>query len=86
MSRMAAVTRMPSALRSGLNMISMGNSLPSLRRAVSSMPVPICCARGFFRGAKAIGDQAFREAPGKNIADLLSHSSSRPVAKLLFGL
>ena len=32
MSRMAAVTRMPSALSSGLSMISIGNSLPSLRR------------------------------------------------------
>ena len=26
-------------------MISMGNSLPSLRRPMSSIPVPICCAR-----------------------------------------
>ena len=44
MSRMAAVTRIPSALSSGLSMISMGNSLPSFRRPLSSMPVPICCA------------------------------------------
>ena len=44
MSRIAAVTRIPSALSSGLSMISMGNSLPSLRRPESSMPVPICCA------------------------------------------
>jgi hypothetical protein len=44
MSRMAAVTRMPSALSSGLNMISMGKALPFFRRPVSSMPVPICCA------------------------------------------
>ena len=45
MSRIAAVTRIPSALSSGLSMISIGNSLPSLRRPVSSIPVPICCAR-----------------------------------------
>jgi hypothetical protein len=32
MSRIAAVTRIPSALSSGLSMISMGNSLPSFRR------------------------------------------------------
>ena len=44
MSRIAAVTRMPSALSSGLSIISIGNSLPSFRRAMSSMPVPICCA------------------------------------------
>ena len=44
MSRIAAVTRIPSALSRGLSMISMGNSLPSLRRPESSIPVPICCA------------------------------------------
>ena len=44
MSRIAAVTRIPSALPSGLSMISMGNSLPSFRLAMSSIPVPICCA------------------------------------------
>jgi hypothetical protein len=45
MSRIAAVTRIPSALSSGLSMISIGNSLPSFRRPVSSIPAPICCAR-----------------------------------------
>ncbi len=45
MSRMAAVTRMPSGLSSGLSISSIGNSLPSLRRPESSMPVPICWAR-----------------------------------------
>ena len=44
MSRMAAVTRMPSVLSSGLSMISIGNSVPSLRSAESSIPVPICWA------------------------------------------
>ena len=34
------VTRMPSALSSGLSMISIGNSRPSRRSAVSSIPVP----------------------------------------------
>src|SRR5436189_160614 len=41
MSRIAAVTRVPSALSSGLSMISIGNSLPSLRRPVSSIPPPV---------------------------------------------
>ena len=62
MSRMAAVTRMPSALSSGLSMISIGNSLPSLRRPVSSMPVPICCASASSDRAQAVGDQPFGEA------------------------
>ena len=38
MSRMAAVTSVPSALSSGLSIISMGNSVRFLRRAISSMP------------------------------------------------
>src|SRR5438105_3645433 len=41
MSRMAAVTRMPSRVRNGLKLISTGNSLPSLRRPNSSRPDPI---------------------------------------------
>ena len=44
MLRIAAVTSMPSGLSSGLSMISIGNSLPSLRSPTSSMPVPICWA------------------------------------------
>jgi len=44
MLRIAAVTRMPSLLASGLSMISMGNAAPSLRFPDSSMPVPISCA------------------------------------------
>ena len=45
MLRMAAVTRRtPSALVSGLSMISMGKSVPSLRRPDNSMPVPISWA------------------------------------------
>ncbi len=44
MSRIAAVTRAPSALSKGLSMSSIGNSLPSLCRPVSSSPMPIRCA------------------------------------------
>ena len=44
MSRIAAVTRIPSSLRSGLSISSIGNSLPSFRCPVSSIPVPICWA------------------------------------------
>jgi hypothetical protein len=43
-------------------MISIGNSLPSLRRAVSSIPVPICCASASSAGAaRFIGDQPLRK-------------------------
>ena len=41
MSRIAAVTRVPSALSSGLSMISIGKALPFFRRPVSSMPEPM---------------------------------------------
>ena len=44
MSRIAAVTMMPSDPCRGLSMISIGNSVPSLRRPTSSMPMPICWA------------------------------------------
>ena len=77
MSRIAAVTRIPSALSSGLSMISIGNSLPSLRRAESSMPVPICCARRLRGGAQVVGDQSLGEALRDDVGDLLADSSSR---------
>ena len=86
MSRMAAVTRMPSALSSGLSMISIGNSLPSLRRPDSSMPVPICCASASSVGAQRVGDQPFGEALGNDVRDLLAEQLVAAVAELLFGL
>ena len=70
MSRIAAVTKIPSALSSGLNMISRGNSLPSFRRPVSSIPVPICCsiassadrrASAIRRSAKPLGMMFFTD-------------------------
>jgi hypothetical protein len=50
----AAVTRIPPALSSGLSMISMGKSLPSFRRPVSSIPVPICCASASFNQSTSL--------------------------------
>ena len=46
MSRMAAVTSVPSSVSSGLRLISAGNSLPSLRRPNRSSPAPIARVRG----------------------------------------
>ena len=66
-------------------MISMGNSLPSLRRAVSSMPVPICCASAS-AAERAVGDQPLGEADGDDVGDLLSDQFVAAVAELLFGL
>ena len=85
MSRIAAVTRIPSGLSSGLNMISMGNSLPSLRRPVSSIPVPICWASALPR-FEAVGDDPFREALGNNVLHLLPDQFVAAVSELFFGL
>src|SRR2546422_7722140 len=41
MSRMAQLTRTPSSVSSRLKLISMGNSVPFLRRPYSSWPCPI---------------------------------------------
>ena len=86
MSRIAAVTRVPSALSSGLSMISIGNSLPSLRRPVSSIPPPICCAALVFRESKIVRNQSFREALRNDVRHLLPKQLVAVVAELLLGL
>ena len=72
MSRIAAVTRMPSGLSSGLNMISMGNSLPFFRLPASSIPVPICCDRASSVDRRA--SVTIRSAkPSDDFRDFLSY-------------
>jgi hypothetical protein len=46
MSRMALMTKALSSVRSGLRLISIGNSLPSRRRPARSSPEPIARLRG----------------------------------------
>ena len=86
MSRIAAVTRMPSALSSGLSMISIGNSLPSLRRPMSSIPVPICCASASSAERRRVGDQPLGEALRNDVLHLLPEQLVAAVAELLLRL
>ena len=86
MSRMAAVTRMPSALSSGLSMISMGNSLPSLRRADELDARADLLRQRVFGGAQAVGDQPLRKAFRNDVLDLLAQQFVAAVAELLLGL
>ena len=86
MSRMAAVTRMPSALSSGLSMISIGNSLPSLRRADELDPGADLLRERVGRGSQVVGDQPFGEALRDDVLDLLPHQLVAAVAELLLRL
>ncbi len=86
MSRIAAVTRIPSALSSGLSMISIGNSLPSLRRPMSSIPVPICCASASAAERSAVRDQPLREALRNDVLHLLPEEFVAAVSELLLRL
>ncbi len=64
----------------------MGNSLPSLRRPVSSIPVPICCASASSADAGTVGNDPFREAFGDDVLHLLPDQFVAAVAKLFFRL
>ena len=86
MSRIAAVTRMPSALSSGLSMISIGNSLPSLRRAGELDPGADLLRQRVFRGAEAVGDQPLGEALRNDVRDLLPEELVAAVSELLLRL
>ncbi len=87
MSRMAAVTRIPvRRCRAGESISSIGNSVPSLRRAVSSIPVPICWASAASADAQVVGDQPLGEALGDDVRDLLAEQLIAVVAELLLGL
>ncbi len=67
-------------------MISMGKSLPSFRRPVSSIPVPICCASASSDGPQSVGDQPLRKTFGNDVLHLLAHQFVAAVAELLFRL
>jgi hypothetical protein len=67
-------------------MISMGNSLPSLRRPVSSIPVPICCASASSAERRAVGDQPFGETLGNDVLHFLAQKLVAAIAELLFRL
>ena len=86
MSRMAAVTRMPSALSSGLSMISIGNSLPSLRRPTSSMPVPICWARASSAERRSSAISRSAKPSGMMFVTCWPEQLVAAVAELLLGL
>src|SRR3954462_2243805 len=84
MSRIAAVTRVPSALSSGLSRISIGNSLPSLRRPVSSIPPPISCASAPSLNRRSSATS--RSAKPSGMRHLLPEQLVAVVAELLLGL
>ena len=86
MSRIAAVTRMPSALSSGLSMISIGNSLPSLRRADQLDAGADLLRQRVLGRAQVVGDQPLGEALGNDVGDLLAEQFVAAVAELLLGL
>ena len=68
-------------------MISMGNWLPSLRRAISSIPVPICCASGVGRAPGTVGDDPFpQKTLGNDVFYLLPQEFIAVVSKLFLRL
>ena len=86
MLRIAAVTSMPSALSSGLSMISMGNSLPSLRSADQLDAGADLLGQRVFGGAQVVGDQPLGEAFRNDVGDLLAEQLVAAVAELLLRL
>ena len=67
-------------------MISMGNSLPSFRSPISSIPVPICCASASAARPGSVRDQPFRKTLRNNARHLLAQKFIAAVAKLLLRL
>ena len=86
MSRIAAVTSMPSALSSGLSMISIGNLLPSLRKADELDPGADLLRERLGRGPQVVGDQPLGEPLRDDVRDLLPEELVARVAELLLGL
>ncbi len=85
-SRIAAVTRMPSVLSSGLSMISIGNALPFLRRADQLDPGADLLRQRVLRGAQRIGDQPLRETLRNDVLDRLPDQFVAAITELLFRL
>ena len=67
-------------------MISMGNSLPSLRRPDEFDAGADLLRQGLGGGAGAVGDQPFGEALGNDVLDLLPDQFIAAVAELLLRL
>ncbi len=86
MSRMAAVTRIPSALSSGLSMISIGNSAAVLAPPdeLDSGTDLLCQRLGC--ASRAVGDEPFREAFGNDVLHFLPDQFIAAVSKLLLRL
>ena len=86
MLRIAAVTRMPSALSSGLSMISMGNVAAVLARARQLDAGADLLRQRLGRGARAVGDQPLGEALRDDVRDLLPEELVAAIAELLLRL
>ncbi len=86
MSRIAAVTSVPSALSSGLSMISIGNSLPSFRRRDEFDPRADLLRQRFRRASRAVRDQPFRKSFRNDVLHLLPEEFIAAVSELLFRL
>ena len=67
-------------------MISIGNSLPSLRSPISSMPVPICWASASAAERRSSAIEPLGEALGDDVRDLLPEELVAVIAELLLGL
>ncbi len=63
-------------------MSSIGNSLPSLRRPISSSPVPICLHQRLGVAAGVVGDEPLGEAFGNDGRDLLPQEFVAHIAEL----
>ena len=86
MLRIAAVTKVPSALSNGLSMISIGNSLPILAQRGQLDAGADLLRQRVFRGPQIVGDQPLREADRNDVRDLLPEQFVAAVAELLFRL
>ena len=67
-------------------MISMGNSLPSFRRPVSSIPVPICCASASSAERRPSAISRSAKPSGMMFVDFLPEEFVAAVAELFLRL
>ena len=77
MSRMALETSTPSSVCSGLRLISIGNSLPSLRSPYSSTPAPTALTRGSAKNPARCPGCLSRKRSGTSISMVCPSSSCR---------
>ncbi len=76
MSRMAAVTRIPSGLSSGLSMISIGNVATILAPCRELDSGTDLLGQRLGRASRTVGDQPFGEALGDDVLYSAAQSSS----------